>query len=177
MRIEQTYDVVPIGELTEHPMNPRRGDEAAIAESMDASGFYGAVVAQESTGFILAGNHRYRVAVQRGAAEIPVIWKSVDDEAALRIILADNRTADAGSYDDDQLQAVLDALPDLSGTGYVRALEAALDAEPEEEPVPDDKHEPLYGILLSCVDEEDQEQLYEMLLGTFPSRKLKVVAI
>ena len=109
---------VPVGELKPHPRNPRKGNVSLIADSIRANGFYGAVVAQQSTGYILAGNHRWRAAAEAGMPDVPVLWVDVDDERALRILLADNRTSDVASNDPTVLTELLKALPDLTGTGY-----------------------------------------------------------
>jgi hypothetical protein len=123
VRIDQEYEVVGIDEdgfpLKEHPRNPRRGDEEMIEESIDENGWYGAVTCQKSTGYILAGNHRFRVARKKGLREIPVIWRDVDDETALKILLVDNKSADAGDYDEALLEELLQGLESLDGTGYV----------------------------------------------------------
>jgi ParB-like chromosome segregation protein Spo0J len=120
--INQTTETAPIDTIRPHPRNPRQGDTGAIHQSIDANGFYGAVVAQKTTGFILAGNHRWAAARQAGATEIPVTWVDVDDDHALRILLADNRTSDLGSYDDNALADLLKELHEstgtLAGTGY-----------------------------------------------------------
>jgi hypothetical protein len=55
---DQAYELVEVGELEPHPDNPREGNVDAIAESVEANGFSGAIVAQRSTGHVLAGNHR-----------------------------------------------------------------------------------------------------------------------
>jgi len=93
-------EVVPIDALKPHPRNPREGDIGAIHASINNNGFYGRVLAQKATGFILAGNHRWQAMTQAGAKEIPVEWIDVDDDHALRILLADNRTNDLASYND-----------------------------------------------------------------------------
>jgi ParB-like chromosome segregation protein Spo0J len=98
--VTQQYKIVPVEQLKIHPRNPRRGNQAIIAASIQHNGFFGAVVAQKSTGHILAGNHRYLAAVDAGAAKIPVIWLDVDDEAALKILLVDNRSNDLAGYDE-----------------------------------------------------------------------------
>lgn len=119
--INQSTETVALDALRPHPRNPRQGDIGAIHESIRANGFYGQVVAQKSTGYILAGNHRWRAAAQAGATEIPVTWVDVDDDRALRILLADNRTNDLASYDDEALALLLKELADgagLGGTGY-----------------------------------------------------------
>jgi len=78
-------------------------------------------VAQRSTGHILAGNHRYLAAIEAGLNEVPVIWVDVDDDRALRILLADNKTNDDASYDQTALAEILTELAntsDLLGTGF-----------------------------------------------------------
>lgn len=178
MEIDQEYELVPVGQIQEHPQNPRRGDVGLIAESVDVNGWYGACTVQRSTGYILAGNHRYRVAVAKGAEVVPVIWRDVDDETAVRILLADNATADAGTYDEDVLQALMDGLEDLAGTGLagraLRAAEEALEAsEPEGDAqgdgeaaeVPPDAYTPMYGVIVVCRDEPNQKEVYEWLAG------------
>jgi len=112
----------PIDAIRPHPRNPREGDVGAIHESIEANGFYGSILAQKSTGFILAGNHRHQAAMQQGAEQIPVTWVDVDDDHALRILLADNRTNDVASYNEDELANILQELAHntgtLAGTGY-----------------------------------------------------------
>jgi len=119
--INQAYELVPVGALKPHPKNPRKGDIAAIGESIAANGFYGSVVAQRATGFILAGNHRLKAAIEQGATEVPVIYVDADDEQATRILLADNRTNDLSGYDDAALAELLKGLDSLDGTGYDQA--------------------------------------------------------
>jgi hypothetical protein len=51
--------------------------------------------------------------------ELDVIELDVDDDAARRIVLADNRTSELGSFDMEALTELLDSLDgDLAGTGY-----------------------------------------------------------
>ena len=141
--ITQDYDpAVPVDTLTEHPDNARRGDVEAIDGSMRQHGFYGAIYAQRGTGRIIAGNHRHRVAVARGVAEVPVIWLDVDDDQARRIMLHDNRTSDLAGYDDDRLAALLadmhsDSELGLVGTGYTVEDLAELAGDDLLEPGPD----------------------------------------
>lgn len=111
-----------INQLRPHPTNARNGDTDAIAASIQTNGLYRPLYAQRSTGHILAGNHTYAAALELGATHLPVIWLDIDDEAALRILIADNRTADLGTYDDALLAQTLTALTAtetaLLGTGY-----------------------------------------------------------
>ena len=183
LKIKQTYELVRIdGDvdvLKEHPRNPRRGNVEAIEESVENNGWYGAIVAQKSTGYILAGNHRYRVAVAKGAKEVPVIWHDVDDETAVRILLADNRTADLGTYDEQTLGELLEGLETLDGTGYgLGHLQVQLEADngakggnegandsgpADVDDIGDDRYTPQYAVIVTVEDEDAQRALYEFL--------------
>lgn len=116
--LTQTYETVRLVDVSTHPENPRQGDVGAIHASIIANGFYGALVVQKSSGRILAGNHRYLAAREAGLTELPAVIVDVDDAAALRILLADNRTNDLASYDEAVLATILAGLDDLTGTGY-----------------------------------------------------------
>jgi hypothetical protein len=111
-------ETVPISELIEHPHNPRRGDVDVVAESIRTNGFYGVIVRQKSTGYILAGNHRTRAAKLVGLRELPVQTLDVDDNTARRILAVDNRSNDVAGYDTESLIALLQSLDDLVGSGY-----------------------------------------------------------
>ena len=129
--INDGYEVVPIGSLQPHPHNARHSDEDALSESLDALGFYGALLVERPSGRrkrgrIVAGEHRWRRMRDEGATEIPVIWIDPDDDRALRILLADNRTTDRSAalgYDRPKLAEALGILRDrdvIEGTGYER---------------------------------------------------------
>ncbi len=141
--INSDYELVPIDQLVEHPENPRDGDEESIAESEQQNGIYGAALVQRSTNHIIVGNHRVKVAKEEGATEFPVIWADVDDDQALAILLADNKTSDAsrGNNAPEVLVDVLDAIAEdadsVLGTGYdegdVEELRAAISPPPPPE--------------------------------------------
>lgn len=136
---------VPVDGLQHHPSNPREGDIGAIAESIQANGWFGTIVAQRSTGFVIAGNHRLEAARLLGFESVPVYWADVDDTTARRMMLADNRTSDLATYNLEQLADVLTELAtsdDLFGTGFEgddldAILATAQPAPPEwDEPPP-----------------------------------------
>ena len=111
-------EVVPIYSVRPHPQNPREGDIGAISESLKVLGQYRPIVADKITGNILVGNHTWQAAVYLGWKEIAVTWVDVNREEAIRILLADNKTAELGNYDDEELQTLLAGLKEFSGTGY-----------------------------------------------------------
>lgn len=122
----RVHDLVPSFEdvttLTRHPGNPNEGDVEAIAGSIDINGLYAPIVVQRSTRFILKGNHTFEALLALGETEVPVVWVDIDDEAATRLMLADNGIAAKASRNPDMLVALLAQLAEsergLMGTGY-----------------------------------------------------------
>jgi ParB-like chromosome segregation protein Spo0J len=113
---------VAVGKLTPHPQNVRQGDIGAISMSLETHGQYRPIVAQRSTGYILAGNHTYKAALALDWKDIAVTYVDVDDDQALRILLVDNRVNDIASYDRYALTELLEVLAhsdaNLEGTGF-----------------------------------------------------------
>jgi hypothetical protein len=101
---------VDIESLIPHPRNVRQGDVGAISQSLEHNGQYRPIVVQKTTNHILAGNHTWKAAQALGWKKIAVTFVDVDDERALRILLADNKTNDLATYDDNQLAGLLQEL-------------------------------------------------------------------
>jgi DNA modification methylase len=135
--------VVDIDTIRPHPDNPNRGSIPTVRESLRAHGQYRTIVVQQATGHVLAGNTTWAAAKAEGRPTIAVIELDVDDEEAVRIMLADNRSAQLGDgYDDQILADILAGLPDLEGTGWnpadLDALEADIRAAEPLPPLPAD---------------------------------------
>jgi len=132
---------VPVAELRLYPGNPRRGDVAAIAESLRHHGQYRPVVVNRRGKVVLAGNHVVEAARTLGWVEVAAVFIDVGARQARRIVLADNRTADLATYDPEALLALLEELPDLAGTAYDEDALAELLAEvrPVELPGPEEE--------------------------------------
>lgn len=109
---------VDINSVFPYPMNARQGDVGLIAESLSKNGQFRPIVVNKLDNSILVGNHTWKAAKMLGWKEIAVSFVDVDDEAAARIVLADNRTADLGSYDHVELVEILKDMKEFSGTGY-----------------------------------------------------------
>lgn len=123
---------LPITEINLHHKNARLGDVEAIKGSMVANGVYKPLVVNRGThtgrpNEVLAGNHSLKAMRQLAEANpddtrwqnVDVWLVDVDEERATRILLADNRTADMGDYDNAMLQELLESVDhDLDGTGY-----------------------------------------------------------
>lgn len=120
--LNQEYLLESVDAVRPHPENINQGDVGAIFESIEDNGFFGACVVQRSTGYICIGNHRYKAALEHGATHVPVLYVDVDDDRALRMLLADNRLAELAYRDPKELVELLGGLVSttgtLSGTGY-----------------------------------------------------------
>jgi ParB-like chromosome segregation protein Spo0J len=164
-------EAVPIGDLTVYHRNARIGDVDKIRESLDISGQYRSICVNRGTltgrkNEVLAGNHTLKAARSLGWDTIAVDWVDVDDEGARRIVLADNRTADRGRYDNDMLIAEISQMESFEGTGYTQEdLDKLLSAGEEEGEPADSENEEQYKnrfeLVVECTDEEHQRELYQ----------------
>lgn len=125
-----TPATLPPSDLNTFHANPRRGNVPAIAESLATNGQFRPIVVNKGThtgrpNEVLAGNHTLmaaRLLEEQGRGlegGLDCYLVDVTDQEAERIVLADNRTADLGSYDNADLVELLQSLDgDLTGTGY-----------------------------------------------------------
>lgn len=142
------YKLVRVADVHPHPDNARRGDVDLIEQSIEKTGFYGALVVQRSTGAILVGNHRWLAAKQSGLKQVPAILVECDDVTAKKILITDNRTAELASWDDERLLEVLTSLNDtesLLGSGFqpedIPILYNAIHASDTLAPMPQEEFE------------------------------------
>ncbi len=102
-----------------HPMNPRIGNVDAVAESLKEHGQFKPIVINKRTGFIAAGHHTWMAARKLAWDSIQVVYIDVDEKKHQKIMLADNKTSDMGTYDEKVLAEILAGMgDDLTGTGY-----------------------------------------------------------
>lgn len=118
----------PIKNLNLYKNNPRTSNIHAIKQSIINNGQFRPPIVNKGTytgrpNEILGGNH-FVQACRELAPDHPELETidtyviDVDDDQAKRIVLADNRTADLGDYDNELLMELLAEVPDLTGTGY-----------------------------------------------------------
>lgn len=141
-------ETLPLSGLVGYYRNPRKGDVPAIATSLRINGQYRQIVVNEGTLTgrpleVLAGNHTVAAARELGWEDIKVVLVDVDEEAAARIVAADNRTADRGSYDEAALVDLLQGIGDLEGTGYSDDyLDTLVNPPPAKPPKPGHVEDP-----------------------------------
>ena len=109
---------IDINSVFPYPMNARQGDVGLIAESLGKNGQFRPIVVNTRDNSILVGNHTWKAAKALGWKEIAATFIDVDDEAAAKIVLVDNKTSDLGSYDHVELAEILQTLPAFEGSGY-----------------------------------------------------------
>lgn len=133
IRTEQT----PVKSLRTFHKNPRIGNIPEIAKSLHVNGQFKPIIVNIGThtgrpNEILAGNHTYKAArtelswdTADGSSYVKPAWDhiyasfvDVDEDRANSIVLADNKTADDGTYDDKILAELFASLPEIEGTGY-----------------------------------------------------------
>jgi ParB-like chromosome segregation protein Spo0J len=123
--------LVPVDELAPFPGNPRRGDIEHIRASLRRFGQMKPLLVT-SDGTIVAGHHVRLAAIEEGWSHVAVLpHEFADENEARAYLLADNRIADFGSYDQADLVEHLRALAELEqleGTGYDEADLSALQA-------------------------------------------------
>lgn len=125
--MKRRSEIVGIEDVTPYPGNARRGDIETLRESLRVHGQYRDIVVQESTGYILAGNHTWMAAKAEGWPDIGVTFVDVDDNQAKKIVLVDNRANDVAGYDIPSLAELLQGLDSLDGTGFNdKALEEVM---------------------------------------------------
>ena len=186
--------MVPIDSLVRFPGNAKVGNIEVIQDSLRLNGQYKALTVWHYNNWILAGNHTWDAAKAEGWKKILVSFVECDERTARRINLVDNRSAELGHYDPAELMKLVGEMPSLEGTGWTAEdLQKELGKlpTPEDMPgtglnggeVPDDNYQAQFGVIVVCVDQEQQELVYGELQGLAATNsaldgvELKIVAI
>jgi hypothetical protein len=88
----------PIGAFQRHPENARIGNVEVIAQSLTRFGQLKPIVVQQSTGYIVAGNHTFLAANQLKWSHIASSVVDMDEAEARAYLVADNATSDLADY-------------------------------------------------------------------------------
>lgn len=154
----------PIDLLEPLPNNPRRGNIEAVARSLEQFGQRKPLIVRKKDKVVLSGNHTLAAATSLGWKEIAVVWVDDDEPTGKAWALADNHTSDLGTYDDENLAAMIAAVAAadealLAATSYDEAdlealREAIANSADNENYLPTDDAD------------EDDGSLYSRKLGT-----------
>jgi hypothetical protein len=170
----------PLDRPTPYPGNARVCPEAAIAKVAASIAEYGfrSPLLVDAEGVIIAGHTRLLAARRLQLATVPVIvCADLPPEKVRALRLADNRTAQETTWDDDLLAVefgeLLELDVDLSLAGFEEAEWTGLPAEGGAPGSLDAgfesgdgiDYEPQYGVIVTCASEAEQQQVYERLHG------------
>jgi len=116
---------VPIEILVPDPRNARRHDTKnldAVRESLTTHGQMLPLVVQKQGMIVRAGNGRLQAAKQLGWSHMACVVTEMTDDEAIAFAIADNRTSELASWDDEVLAEELTKLveggSDLASLGF-----------------------------------------------------------
>lgn len=178
---------VPIDSVRQHPRNPNNGDLDSITESIKINGYVDPIIVQKETGYIIAGNHRWQVLHGLGSKVAPVIFVEMDEEQALRYMLANNETAKKAVTDDALMVELLGLLSTteigLIGSGYSDEEYHRLMMGLENAPLPEVPHKAgvalngIYEVTVSFDNADDRDTLNSELLMRYDDEDVRTANI
>lgn len=170
--------MMKIGDVTPYENNPRNNDAAvnAVAESIRQFGFRQPIVV-DANHVIIVGHTRLKAAQKLGLKEVPVlVADDLGEEQSKAYRLADNKTNELSSWNNDLLQQELAGIFDLdmSAFGFDASVlensgevkEDDFDEEPPE--APRTKNGEIWRLgahQLMCGDATNQKDVRKLLGG------------
>ena len=156
-------------DIKPYEKNPRKNDNAVkyVANSIKEFGFQQPIVIDKN-GVIVAGNTRYKASKKLGLEKVPcIIADDLTDEQIKAYRLADNKVSELAEWDIDLLDEELDDIfnIDMSDFGFDLTEEEEEPTAPTERKDLSDKVGETYEVIVECVNEIEQEQIYDKLIG------------
>lgn len=151
-------------DIKPYEKNPRKNDSAvdAVANSIREFGFKVPVVIDKD-GVIVCGHTRYKAAKKLCLKTVPcVVADDLTDEQIKAYRLADNKVSELAEWDIDLLGEELDGIFDIDMSDFGFDL---TEEEPPERDDLSDKVGETYEVIVECVNEIEQEQIYNKLIG------------
>ena len=153
-------------DIKPYEKNPRKNDSAvdAVTNSIREFGFKVPVVIDKD-GVIVCGHTRYKAAKKLKLDTVPcVIADDLTEEQIKAYRLADNKVSELAEWDIDLLGEELDGIFDIDMSDFGFDLSEEEDAQTEREDLSDKVGE-TYEVIIECDNEEQQEQIYNKLIG------------
>ena len=152
--------------------NPRNNEAAVdrVAASIKEFGFNVPLVL-DCENVIITGHTRYIAAKKLGLDTVPCIYAEGLSKAQVKAYrIADNKVSEYASWDDELLALELEQLQeldfDIELTGFdMDEIDKMFN---QEEPEPKDlsgEVKDTYEVIVECVNETEQEQIYNSLIG------------
>ena len=153
-------------DIKPYEKNPRKNDSAvdAVANSIREFGFKVPVVIDKD-GVIVCGHTRYKAAKKLGLKAVPcVVADDLTEEQIKAYRLADNKVSELAEWDFNILGEELEGIFDIDMSDFGFDLSEEEDAQTEREDLSDKVGE-TYEVIIECDNEEQQEQIYNKLIG------------
>ena len=153
-------------DIKPYEKNPRKNDSAvdAVANSIREFGFKVPVVIDKD-GVIVCGHTRYKAAKKLKLDTVPcVIADDLTEEQIKAYRLADNKVSELAEWDIDLLGEELNDIFDIDMSDFGFNIEDEEDTPPERDDLSDKVGE-TYEVIVECVNETEQEQIYNKLIG------------
>ena len=155
-----------IGEIKPYEKNPRKNDNAvdAVASSISQFGFKNPIVI-DGNNVIICGHTRYKAAQKLGLDVVPcVVASDLTDEQVKAYRLADNKVSELAEWDIDLLGEELNDIFDIDMSDFGFDLSEEENTQTERDDLSDKVGE-TYEVIVECVNEIEQEQIYNKLIG------------
>ena len=153
-------------EIKPYEKNARKNDDAVkyVAESIRQFGFKVPIVIDKDN-VIVAGHTRYKASKELGLEAVPcIVADDLTEEQIKAYRLADNKVSELAEWDIDLLGEELDGIFDIDMSDFGFDLSGENDAQTEREDLSDKVGE-TYEVIIECDNEEQQEQIYNKLIG------------
>ena len=156
-----------IKDIKPYEKNPRKNDSAvdAVANSISQFGFKVPVVIDKDN-IIVCGHTRYKAAQKLGLEKVTcVVADDLTEEQIKAYRLADNKVSELAEWDIDLLGEELDDIFNIDMSDFGFDLSEDEEEQPTERKDLSDKVGETYEVIIECVNEIEQEQIYNKLIG------------
>ena len=168
---ELKIEYLTLDKLKPYDKNARKHQEAdlsTIKASITEFGMSDPIGVWGKDNTIVEGHGRYLACKELGIEKVPVIHLDhLTDEQRRAYALAHNKTAEMSEWDIDLLGDELDGIfdIDMSDFGFDLIEEEEEPTAPTERKDLSDKVGETYEVIVECVNEIEQEQIYNKLIG------------
>ena len=168
---ELKIEYLTLDKLKPYDKNARKHQEAdlsTIKASITEFGMSDPIGVWGKDNTIVEGHGRYSACKELGIDNVPVIHLDyLTDEQRRAYALAHNKTAEMSEWDIDLLGEELNNIfdIDMSDFGFDLTEEEEEPTAPTERKDLSDKVGETYEVIVECVNEIEQEQIYNKLIG------------
>ena len=165
---ELKIEYLTLDKLKPYDKNARKHQEAdlsTIKASITEFGMSDPIGVWGKDNTIVEGHGRYLACKELGIDNVPVIHLDhLTDEQRRAYALAHNKTAEMSEWNFDLLGEELDGIFDIDMSDFGFDLSEEEDAQTERKDLSDKVGE-TYEVIIECVNEVEQEQVYNKLIG------------